>query len=115
MISLGFATVENIFYVFIYNESDLSVALLRMFSAVPLHATCGVIMGYYAGEAKFDKKRQNLLLFVGVLGAVALHCLYDYFLFLGKGQILSFIALAIGIFYSFKAIKAHQENSPFKN
>ena len=43
MISIGFALIENIFYVY---EGGLSVALLRAFSAVPLHAICGAFMGY---------------------------------------------------------------------
>src|SRR6476661_3208483 len=38
-VSMGFATVENVFY--IYNET-FSVALLRMFTSVPAHATFAV-------------------------------------------------------------------------
>ena len=63
MISLGFATVENIFYVFKYQDQSLYVAIVRMFTAIPLHAVCGVILGYFIGLAKFsqDKKSwQNL-------------------------------------------------------
>ena len=70
MISLGFATVENFMYVF-GSEDSFYVAFIRMFSAVPLHAACGVIMGYYVGEAKFEEKRANLLLFMAVLVATA--------------------------------------------
>ena len=40
MVSLGFATVENLVYVFIYNpDQQISVAALRMISAIPLHAS----------------------------------------------------------------------------
>ena len=115
MISLGFATIENLAYVFLYSDpsESLQVAFWRMFSAVPLHAACGVIMGYYAGEAKFEKKRQSMLLFIGLLGAITLHTFYDYFLIINKATILSFISLSIGIFYSIKAIRIHQDNSPF--
>lgn len=117
MISLGFATIENLGYVFLYTETSesLRTALLRMFSAVPLHAACGVIMGYYVGKAKFNREKSSLFLILGLFGAITLHTFYDYFLFLGEGQVFSFVYLSIGIYYSFKAIKKHQENSPFKN
>ena len=117
MISLGFATIENLTYVFLYSETSesLYVAFTRMFSAVPLHASCGVIMGYYVGKAKFQKEKSILFLILGLSGAITLHTFYDYFLFLGEGQVFSFVYLSIGIYYSFKAMKKHQENSPFKN
>jgi RsiW-degrading membrane proteinase PrsW (M82 family) len=117
MISLGFATIENLTYVFLYSETSesLYVAFTRMFSAVPLHASCGVIMGYYVGKAKFQKEKSILFLILGLTGAITLHTFYDYFLFLGEGQVFSFVYLSIGIYYSFKAMKKHQENSPFKN
>ena len=113
MISLGFATVENFMYVF-GSEDSFYVAFIRMFSAVPLHAACGVIMGYYVGEAKFEDNRANLLLFMAVLVATALHAFYDYFLLIDKIKIGSAIALLIGIFYSFRAMRSHQQKSPFK-
>src|SRR6187401_115252 len=43
MVSMGFATLENVVYVFNYG---FETALLRMFTAVPAHATFGVLMGY---------------------------------------------------------------------
>ena len=50
MVSLGFAAFENIFYVM---EGGLGVAVLRMFTAVPMHAAFAVIMGYYIGLSKY--------------------------------------------------------------
>ena len=61
MISLGFATVENIFYVFDNKDTGFSVALTRMFTAIPLHAVCGIILGYFVGLAKFSSNKQPLL------------------------------------------------------
>src|SRR5215207_1052790 len=51
MVSMGFATLENVMYTLYYG---MSTAVVRMFTAVPAHATFGVIMGYYVGKAKFD-------------------------------------------------------------
>lgn len=121
MISLGFATVENIGYVYQNLEAGFQVAILRMFTAIPLHASCGIIMGYFVGSAKFSTKNRSNLLFKGVFYATLLHGVYDYFLFLPEQNnqlaalsILSIVALIIGIVYAKKGMKIHQENSPFK-
>ena len=108
MVSLGFATLENIQYVL---RGGYEVAILRMFTAVPAHATFGVIMGYFAGLAKFrDNKKSYLLL--ALISAVAMHGCYDFFLMqqLIPGLYFGAIAsLVIGIFLSLKAIKLHSQ------
>lgn len=78
MVSMGFATVENVLYV---NKYGLDTALLRMFLSVPAHATFGVLMGYYAGKAKFDPPRRDYLLLGGLLWAVFFHGIFDALLF----------------------------------
>jgi len=110
MISLGFATVENISYVFKYEEQGLFVAITRMFTAIPLHAVCGVILGYFVGLAKFSDDKRPLL-FKGLFLAVLIHALYNYFIFLGQGFIFSIIVLIVAIYYSKKAIDIHQQDS----
>ena len=59
LISLGFATYENYEYVYLYEFeiSSFDIALIRAFSAIPLHACCGIIMGYYFIFYYFRKKR----------------------------------------------------------
>ena len=110
MISLGFATVENIFYVFNHPGQEIQVAVMRMFTAIPLHAVCGVIMGYYVGMAKFNTNKKFLLV-KGLGLAVLVHGVYDYFIFLGEGFIFSIIALVVAVYYSKKAINLHQQDS----
>jgi RsiW-degrading membrane proteinase PrsW (M82 family) len=75
--SLGFATVENLLYVF---QHGVQVGIARAFLAVPGHAFFGAIMGYYIGRAKFNKEKEGSLLFKGILLAVFLHGLYDFLL-----------------------------------
>ena len=113
--SMGFAFVENIIYVYIYSGESFYVAIMRMFSAIPAHALMGVIMGYYVGKAKFDPQNRKSLLIKGLLGAVLLHGLYDYFLFseLGIG-LFAVISLIVSYRIAKKVIKESQENSPFK-
>lgn len=113
MVSMGFAATENIMYVL---QGGIEVALLRAFTAIPAHATFGVLMGYFMGKAKFSNtpKKLNLL---GLLFAVIFHGAYDFFLFLEFIPgiwIGAFVSLFIGIILSRKAIKKHSKNSRFK-
>jgi|TARA_B110000467_G_scaffold151002_1_gene158982 RsiW-degrading membrane proteinase PrsW (M82 family) len=114
MISLGFATVENIFYVFNHPGQEIQVAIMRMFTAIPLHAACGVILGYFVGLAKFSDNK-NILLYKGLFLATLVHGLYNYFIFLGEGFIFSIIALVVAVYYSKKAISLHQKDSKQRN
>ena len=112
MVSMGFAMVENLMYVF---QGGLQVALIRAFTAVPAHATFGIIMGYFMGKAKFNGMRiaDNL---IGLSLAVLLHGLYDFFLFIEFIPgiwVGAFISLIIAILLARKAIKIHQKNSYF--
>lgn len=113
MVSMGFAATENIFYVL---ESGASTALVRAFTAVPAHATFGILMGYFMGKAKFSNNRIVLNL-TGLALAILFHGAYDFFLFIDFIPgiwIGAFISLFIGVFLSRKAIKRHQMASNFK-
>ena len=112
MVGMGFATLENILYVV---DGGMSTALLRMFTAVPAHASFAVLMGYFLGKAKFEHKKGYYAIYA--LGAAALlHGAYDYFLFISYIPGLwvgAITALGLGIYFSKKAIKIHQDESPF--
>jgi len=112
MVSMGFAATENIFYVL---EGGYQTALLRAFTAVPAHATFGILMGYYMGKAKFSKNK-TLFNVSGLLLAILFHGAYDFFLFIDFVPgiwVGAFVSLFIGIVLSRKAIKRHQNNSNF--
>ncbi|PWK17420.1 PrsW family intramembrane metalloprotease [Xanthomarina spongicola] len=113
MVSMGFAATENILYVI---EGGYQVALMRAFTAVPAHATFGVLMGYFMGKAKFSNNKivYNLL---GLFLAVLFHGAYDFFLFIDFIPgiwIGAFISLIIGLILARKAIIYHQQISKFK-
>ena len=113
-ISLGFAAIENVLYVM---EGGIEVALLRMFSAVPAHASVGIIMGYYFGLAWQHKDKSISYKAKGLLAAIILNVLYDFFLMqqlYPAFWIMSFVGLAISIWLCFKAIKSHNHRSPFR-
>jgi len=113
MISMGFAATENIMYVY---QGGLETALIRAFTAVPAHATFGILMGYYVGKAKFSNNRFVLNL-CGLFLAAFFHGAYDFFLFIDFIPgiwVGAFISLFIGIILARKAIIRHQINSHFK-
>ena len=75
-VSLGFATVENFFYLII-NGTD--VALWRALLPVSGHALFAVWMGYYLGRAKFSKvrKKQVIFLWISVILPILLHAFFN--------------------------------------
>ena len=114
IVSMGFAMVENIFYVIGNQGNEISIAIIRCFTAIPMHATCGVVMGYYMGKNKIDSRNNFVNLSVGLIIAIIIHGLYDYFLFAGYGLLFSLLVLILAVIFSNKAIKIHQSKSPFK-
>ena len=66
-VSMGFAILENILYVF---QGGLGVAISRALLALPLHAACGVYMGIAYGQQKV-----NSLYKPASFGSVARACL----------------------------------------
>ena len=115
MISLGFATLENILYVM---SGGYEVAISRMFTAVPAHASFAVVMGYYVGKAKFKEKGRALVLLKGLMAATLFHGAYDFFLFIDEIPYIytgAFVSLIVVVYLSFKAIRIHVDQSPFKS
>ncbi len=111
MVSMGFATAENILYV---TQHGYGVGILRMFTAVPAHCIFGIFMGFFLGEAKFMKSGKIFFIFLSLLSAGALHGAYDYCLMeknipgIWLGAILSLI---VGIILSSIAMKIHRKKS----
>lgn len=114
-VSLGFALVENIMYVF-GNESGYSVALGRAYTAVPAHAMFGVLMGYYLGLARFSSKKQTKFLWYALLTPIFFHGLYDFILMSENSLLLIgfFPLLIYMVFMVHRRMKEHSENSIFK-
>lgn len=112
-VSMGFAALENVLFILQYG---VSTGITRAFTAVPAHATFGILMGYFMGKAKFSKNRIQLNL-LGLLGATIFHGFYNFFLFINfvPGTLIgAILSLIIGTVLSRKAIKKHQKDSNFK-
>jgi RsiW-degrading membrane proteinase PrsW (M82 family) len=81
--SLGFAVIENLSYVLSQEttQDGFGVAAIRTLTAVPLHALCGGLMGSCIGIGHFAHGRSLGWRVLGLMGAVALHGVYDMFVF----------------------------------
>lgn len=96
--SLGFAALENVFYVF---EYGMSVAIMRAVLSVPGHAIDAVFMGSYYGLAKVcertgDQKRMRRNLRKSLLVPVLLHGFYDFCLNTDSGlMVLAFLVFEV--------------------
>ena len=78
--SLGFALLENIFYVF---DQGFETALIRAFTAIPGHACFGIFMGiFYAIAKEYDymgnKSQSSLYRKLSVLVPALIHGTYDF-------------------------------------
>lgn len=87
-VSLGFAALENILYVF---SKGLTVGLFRMFTAVPGHACFGVFMGFYYSKAKYaavigDKANYKKYKRLSMLVPIITHGIYDAILLVASAS-----------------------------
>ncbi|KUG15433.1 hypothetical protein ASZ90_014896 [hydrocarbon metagenome] len=83
---LGFATLENVIYVFSALESSLVLALqtgvVRAFISVPGHVLFSVMWGYALGRARFMPPGQRpAIIFGGLVLAMAAHGLFNLLLY----------------------------------
>jgi RsiW-degrading membrane proteinase PrsW (M82 family) len=82
--SLGFAALENIFYLMSAGDGWVEVALLRAFLSVPSHGLDGALMGFFAALARFEPQRAGRWWTLSLLVPMSLHGIYDAPLFLAN-------------------------------
>lgn len=123
-VSLGFAAIENIGYVFSYG---FGVAILRGILTVPFHALAGVVMGYYFSLAKFTPEKRRTYLLKSLGYAIIVHGLFDFFIiymeFEGSARpaLVGFMMLSLIVFMvwlwiqGFIKINRMVKASPFKD
>ena len=93
-VALGFAAVENLFYVF--SGNSMQVGLVRAFTAVPGHTIFGIVMGFYLGLARFSPKGRGRWLLMAFVVPWMLHGIYDFLIMSGYPLlILTFIPFLI--------------------
>lgn len=79
-VSMGFALVENVMYVF---SGGLSTGIMRALLSVPAHFLFAVVMGYFFALAKFYRNRTwNMLL--AFIAPMLLHGIFDALLMVAE-------------------------------
>ena len=97
-VSLGFALFENILYVM---SGGIGVGIIRAFTAIPMHASAGVMMGHFLGEAKYNelnKKSGTSYKILALLVPTLIHGTYDYSAFKDNWSLLLIILVVFVIF-----------------
>ncbi len=111
-VSLGFATLENIYYVYFLSDyfgtTSEGLAILRSFSAIPAHGIFGATMGYFFMKYTFIEKQNNLALCMII--PILLHGAYNYFA--GSIFIISLLIIIISwiiLLKNFSKLKKSQK------
>jgi len=87
VVALGFAALENIFYLFspidnlsldVIVKTTVSISFIRFVGATFLHTLCSGILGYCIALSYCQPSKKFLFTFWGILLATLLHGLYDF-------------------------------------
>jgi RsiW-degrading membrane proteinase PrsW (M82 family) len=116
-VSMGFAALENVMYVFGFG---LSVGFMRAFLSIPGHLAFGILAGFFYGRAKEREKAgwktgAYFELFTGLLLAIVLHGLYDMTAMLGNTTAILCFVIIVAVIYLivFRMVrKAADEDHP---
>ena len=92
--SLGFATVENVFYVL---DGGAAVGILRAVASVPGHVIFSCVWGAALGIAKFrPSSSRSGIIAAGLIGAMVLHGIFNFSLeFFGVAGLLLILVVII--------------------
>ncbi|MEH7107364.1 MULTISPECIES: glutamic-type intramembrane protease PrsW [Bacillaceae] len=95
-VSLGFATVENIYYLI---ANGIEHAMTRALLPVSSHALFGVIMGFYFGKTKFMEGNKTKWLMLSLFLPFILHGFYDFILLTQKHWLIMIFPFMIFLWW----------------
>ncbi len=123
-VALGFASAENVLFVFMSPPNTAVItAVMRFFSAIFLHALAGGFMGYFIGKVKEWEMKQNQMMpgirktrrafkykCAGITTAILLHGSYNFLIITNTrtslaGVIVLILVSAIILSMAFKRLK----------
>jgi protease PrsW len=111
--AMGFATLENIGYVF---QHGIATGILRAFLSVPGHGIEGAIIGYYMAIGKMYPKFKKKYILKGLAIAIFFHGAFDFFAFSESALALMIVPLVFFMYLTFrKRIRLALLDSPFRN
>ena len=110
-VSLGFAAIENVFYVLGEEEGWMSVAISRALLAVPGHYAFAILMGYYYSIYHFVDRSPKVAACV-LLVPVLAHGVYDSFaMSVSVNPTLGGISFVVLIYFGIKMHKFSRRKS----
>ena len=80
IVSLGFAGLENVLYLF-RSDDWISTGIMRALFSVPAHMFFGILMGYYYSLVRFDPLTPSINKFWVLAAPIIAHGIYDALLF----------------------------------
>lgn len=111
-VSLGFAGLENIMYVFGQDTFGASLATgsVRAILSVPAHFLFGVVMGYYFALAKFQPEKRTDNIAKALIYPMLLHGTFDSLLMVPEamgvdGTIVAVVFFVVFLYFDVKLWK----------
>ncbi len=110
LISLGFATFENYEYVYVYSQDQTQffVALVRAVTAIPMHACCGILMGFLIGRYMTSSNAKFIAF--ALLIPVTAHAAYNFTITMSDFGFFYILALVFITFVFFRRISREQKS-----
>ena len=106
---LGFAAIENVFYVFQSGEGWITVAAMRALLAVPGHYAFAIMMGYYFSVFYFIKHTPGYAVKT-LLVPVLAHGVYDAIAMSGAvDPVAAGLSTLVLFYFCYKLQKAAQQ------
>ena len=108
-VGLGFAAIENVFYVFQSGEGWITVAAMRALLAVPGHYAFAIMMGYYFSVFYFIKHTPGYAVKT-LLVPVLAHGVYDAIAMSGAvDPVAAGLSTLVLFYFCYKLQKAAQQ------
>ncbi|MBD2179331.1 tetratricopeptide repeat protein [Pseudanabaena sp. FACHB-1998] len=107
-IGLGFASIENVMYVFtLYSKMGHTIAQARAFMSLPMHAIAALVMGSILAQTTTETKHHKWIAIKALLAAILLHGTYNSLLFMHTwlSGLLVLIGQGLSIFYAIRYFK----------
>jgi|GEM_PF-618505 len=107
-IGLGFASIENVMYVFtLYSKTGHIIAQARAFMSLPMHAIAALVMGSILAQRDTETKHHKWIALKALLAAILLHGTYNSLLLMHTwlSGLLVLICLGLSIFYAIRYFK----------
>jgi RsiW-degrading membrane proteinase PrsW (M82 family) len=111
VISMGFAFMGNILYIFQPGETE--IVLLYAYTVIPANFIFAIILGFFIG---MGKSRENKFVdsMTGLFAASFFHALYNFCFFTDDSRLLMFLTIGVLIITFMLYYKAFELNEEYK-